>query len=60
MPTDTLSRKEIAEQSFDSCIQTVKSYGGNVAEAHRHALVKLMQGMKELALQAIGRERTDG
>lgn len=59
MPTDTLTRKEIAEQSFDCCIQIVKSQGG-LPKNNEEGLVKVMKHFKRLALSNIGRERTDG
>lgn len=56
MTTKTLSRKEIAEQSFNCCIQAVRSYGPPLEQRHRDGLLASMGHFKNLYIAAIEKE----
>lgn len=44
-----LSRLELVQQSFDCCIQVVKSYGPSTLQVHdRNALVTCMEHFKKM------------
>lgn len=43
-----LTRLELVQQSFDCCIQAVKSYGPHLDEHHRIGLVQCMEHFKKL------------
>lgn len=55
--TAPLSRLEIAEQSFDCCIQIVRSYGpSSLGENERKGLIGTMEHFKSLAKRDISNE----
>lgn len=56
LPTQELSRKELVKQSFDCCMQCVRSYGPHLEQHHRNGLVQVMEHFKELALKDVGKE----
>ena len=60
MTTKTLTRKQLAEQSFDCCMQIVKSYGPIVDECHRQGMVNCMQHFKDLYVKEIEKENKNG
>lgn len=56
MSTQTLSRKQLAEQSFDCCMQIVRSYSPALEDANREGLLNCMQHFKDLYMKEIEKE----
>lgn len=54
--TKDLSRKELIEQSFNCCMQAVRSYGPTMDDEHREGLLVCMSHFKKLYLDAIDKE----
>lgn len=60
MNTKELTRLDLVQQSFDCCIQTVRSYGPPMDDRVRQGLINCMQHFKILYEDKIKMENNNG